>query len=377
MADCPPCRGAPERQARQIPIGRRVAGVALALLAASCGRAPGERSRAPQIEVRTIDADHRLVRHAGGETIVPARPRRIAALAYEDEVLALGLQPAAFVTNWGTIRPYAATALAGSRPITTLYGPAEPPYEAVLAARPDLIIAGGYTVTRLAGLSAIAPTVVIETGDDDERRLREIGDLLDRHARAEAVIADYAARVRAARVLLAERVGRETVAVLRVRARKYQLFGTALVGPVLYRDLGLAAPALVQERLLSRNGGVMVLDPEQLYDLDVDHLFVVLNPQLTSDRSAAALEDLAAWRRVPAVARGHVYYVSQENWLARGLVARSVILDEAVAALLGEGRFAAALKTPAARREMAERVLRDPRPVLRNPPLLAPPEQPR
>lgn len=356
-------------------IGACLLGLSLGMLA-SCGR-PLERNRSRSepkpIQVREDGEEHRRVVHAAGETRIPAHPARIAALAFEDEVLALGLKPCAFTTTFGAIRPYAAAALAGSRPITPLYGASEPPFEAVLAARPDLILAGGITSSRTEGLSAIAPTVVLAESpgaNGDRRRLLDVAAVLGAIPRAHEILADYDARVSAARQLLQRKIGNETVAVLRVRARKYNLFGASLTGPVLYEDLGLLPPNLVKARLLDRKAEVMVLDAEQLADLDVDHLFVVINPQLSSDRNTAALEDIPLWRKVPAVARGQVYYVSQTNWLARGLIARSVILDEVVTALLREGRFAAPAYSAQIRRQRIDQVFRDPAPVRRGLPLI-------
>lgn len=350
-------------------------GLSLGLLG-SCGR-PLERNRARSepkpIQVREDGAEHRRIVHAAGETRIPAHPARIAALAFEDEVLALGFKPCAFTTTFGAIRPYAAAALVGSRPITPLYGASEPPFEAVLAARPDLILAGGVTSSRTEGLSAIAPTVVLAESPGaggDRRRLLDVAAVLGVTPRAREILAEYDARVIAARQLLQQKIGKQTVAVLRVRARKYNLFGASLTGPVLYEDLGLQPPALVKARLLDRKAEVMVLDAEQLADLDADHLFVVINPQLSSDRNTAALEDIPLWRKVPAVTRGQVYYVSQTNWLARGLIARSVILDEVATALLREGRFAAAADSPQIRKQHIDQVFRDPTPIRRGPPLI-------
>jgi len=349
----------------------RIGILAALFLLAACGH-PVERTRTRSeplpIQVRSIGVDQKQVTHAAGETTIAAHPRRIAALAFEDEVLALGFRPCAFTTTFGFTRPYAAAALASSRPITPLYGAIEPPLEAVLAAEPDLILASGVTSSHSRGLSAIAPTVVIGESsgpEGDKRRLRDVAKVLGAEARAEQVIADYDARLREARRLLSQRFGQEKVAVLRVRARKYNLFGAGLTIPVLYDDLGLQPPTVVKTQLLGNKRESMVLDPELLSDLGADHLFVIINPQLASDRHTSALEEISLWQQVPAVAKGQVYYVSQTNWMSRGVIARSIVLDEVVAALLREGRFSARADSPQARRKSIEAAFANPTPVSR------------
>ena len=335
---------------------------------------PRSRPEPRPLVVSEHGTEQRQVVHAAGESLIPAHPQRIAALAFEDEVLALGFTPVAFTTSYGAIRPYAAAALAGSLPITPLYGATQPPYEQVLATQPDLILAGGMTSTRVSGLAAIAPTVVIEESPSrggNRRRLRDVAAVLGVPERAEALLARYDAQVAEARMLIDAKVHGESVAVLRVRARKYQVFGAGLSGPVLYQDLGLRAPPMVQA-LLDKKLDVAPLDPEQLPELKADHLFVVLNPQLSSDRNAAALEAMPLWQQVPAVQRGNVYYVSQTNWLARGMIVHSVIVDEVVAALLREDRFALPASDSAKRSASLEAVFRDPRPVSRGHSLLPP-----
>ncbi len=341
----------------------------------ACGNA-AERARTrvePRpIVVQSVGIDRKRIAHAAGETIISAHPQRIAALAFEDEVLALGFRPCAFTTTFGFTRPYAASALSGSRPITPLYGAMEPPLEAVLSTRPDLILASGITSSHVSGLSAIAPTVVLGESsgpDGDKRRLRDVAKVLGSEVRAEQIIADYEARLLQARQLLSTRFRGETVAVLRVRARKYNLFGSGLTLPVLYDDLGLQPPALVKKLLLDKKRESMVLDPELLPDLAVDHLFVIINPQLASDRHTSALEEISLWQQVPAVAKGQVYYVSQTNWMSRGIIARSVVADEVVAALLREGRFGAPADSPKARLQNIAAAFSHPTPVTRGPSL--------
>lgn len=295
------------------------------------------------------------------------QPQRIAALDFADEVLALGHRPCAFTTSWGVVRPYVAAALAGSTAITTLYGTSEPSYEAILSAQPDLILLGGATMRRPERLRSIAPTVILET-KDPRQRLREIAAVLGVPERARTVLAAYEAKLEDSRRLLHQRLGNETVAVIRVWTRSYQLLGGTWMGPFFYQELGLTRPEMIRRRLLDTKAASLLLDPELLPELDADHLFIVINPQVQSDASAAALEEVPGWHRVPAVRRGNVYYVSQSNWLSTtGVVVQGVIMDEMVSAILREGRFARPADTAEARRDRIAEVFRTPDAVIRSP----------
>src|SRR5262252_1746364 len=83
-------------------------------------------------------AETRTIRHVGGVTVVPAHPRRICALAFTDELLDLGIQPAAVSSDWrGKVTDYLDGDLRSERLVSQAYASSLPSFEAVATATPD------------------------------------------------------------------------------------------------------------------------------------------------------------------------------------------------------------------------------------------------
>lgn len=113
------------------------------------------------------------IEHVYGQTTIETRPERVVTWAWgnTDAVLALGVKPVAipFLSYGGGengIHPWAEEALeamGGELPII-LAEADEPPYEQILAADPDVIIAvySGVTEEQYERLSQIAPTIAYQ-----------------------------------------------------------------------------------------------------------------------------------------------------------------------------------------------------------------------
>jgi iron complex transport system substrate-binding protein len=107
--------------------------------------------------------------HEYGETVIPAKPERIATIGWmsQDAVLALGQVPVGIpLQAWGGdengMLPWVATAVAelgGELPVR--YDDTAIPFEEILALEPDLILApySALTPEEYNRLSQIAPTV--------------------------------------------------------------------------------------------------------------------------------------------------------------------------------------------------------------------------
>jgi iron complex transport system substrate-binding protein len=167
----------PTAAARRIPlssaIGRRSSqmrrqrgrvarvGLIVALLLYACAAPP--RLAAPLTLVETT-AEHRLLRHAFGETRVPLDPQRVLALGEEGllaDLLDAGVRPVAASVNVPEDMPlFRSEELAG---IALFPSAAEISLETLSAHQPDLIIGTGFFIEQIGyqRLSAIAPTVAL------------------------------------------------------------------------------------------------------------------------------------------------------------------------------------------------------------------------
>ncbi|MCA9879583.1 MAG: hypothetical protein KC442_17445, partial [Thermomicrobiales bacterium] len=111
------------------------------------------------------------ITHAYGETTIPTLPERVV-LTNEmeglDSLLALGVQPVGMVKLGGYIgalAPWAVEAGAEQIPVIPGTSEGELDYEAIAAARPDLILTTWPDETIYETLSSIAPTLVIKNTD--------------------------------------------------------------------------------------------------------------------------------------------------------------------------------------------------------------------
>ncbi|TBN56830.1 iron-siderophore ABC transporter substrate-binding protein [Glaciihabitans arcticus] len=141
--------------------------IAAALVLSGCASTPEADSPAPEAG-GTFPVS---IEHAFGETEIPAQPERVVTWGWgsADAALALGVVPVAipfeaYAGDENGVLPWIAdelTELGAETPTMLPESPEEPPYEDIIAADPDVILAGysGITEEQYAILSDIAPTV--------------------------------------------------------------------------------------------------------------------------------------------------------------------------------------------------------------------------
>lgn len=185
-----------------------IAAVLAAFALAACG-GDDDGAQAGATTAGSADAFPVTIDHAFGATTVDAAPQRVVTWGWgsADAAIALGVTPVAipFQSYGGDgdgVLPWIREALdaRGEAVPTVLPDSAEePPYEAIAAAGPDLILApySGITEKQYELLSAIAPTVAYP-GEAWATPWREtiqiVGTALGRDAEAAALLADIDAR---------------------------------------------------------------------------------------------------------------------------------------------------------------------------------------
>lgn len=182
---------------------RRVLAAAAAMLVSvsvvsACG---SEQASSPQVETTTVA-------HKFGETEVPANPRRVATVGWTDQdfVLPFGVVPVSsreFFEEYDDY-PWVEAATDG-RGIPT-WGADEIDFEAIAAAKPDLIFAIYETIDQdtYDRLSQIAPTVVQSADYADEEtpwdvQLLTTGRALGKEDEAKELVATVQGRIDKAR----------------------------------------------------------------------------------------------------------------------------------------------------------------------------------
>lgn len=282
---------------------------------------------------------HRVIEHALGTTEVPRELERVVSLSFfaTDILAALGQPPVAsetYLQDFAYLEPH----LGGVTPIPS--GEAGYNLEAVVAARPDLIlIEGGEGQVYGADygqLSRIAPTVVLEIHPEHYRRFwpLDLGLILGLEAETEARLAEYENKLEAAQARLAEADFSDTVMLVGVWRGGFGIYGGEGYTAVLYKyGLELSPPALVRELALDKYLEQISLEAVPQLE-DAEHIFVSVDGD--ADETFGELEGSALWRGLPAFQAGNVYPVERRSWMTSGLLADEGKVSDVLNALLGE-----------------------------------------
>lgn len=310
------------------PAHRRKAAAAAALLgaAALALSACGGSDDAPTGATRTVtDA-------TGAHVKVPEHPQRVVTLSELDldTVLDLGVQPVGLSAGRGqqTAPHYLAARAADVPVVGQVTGP---DMDKVVAARPDLILAGQVSDQQVLGqLRKIAPTVVtFRQNEDWQQAVTRAGDALGRSEAAAKTLSSYRQHVTATRTALGAHA-HDVVSVGRWAGGAVSELQQGVFASDVLKDLGVERPA---DQAKQGAGHSTPLSSEALPELDGDHLFIgTLDPaQAASLRTALKG---AAFQQVPCVKAGAVTLVDGSEWTSLGgPTAANDILDQVQKAL--------------------------------------------
>lgn len=279
--------------------------------------------------------DYRRIQHAGGETQVPLRPSRIAALTAvaADRLIALEHVPHAVTVRGDTPLPYLVPHLAGA---VFVGDEVTPSLEAILAAEPDLIIASaGLHAGIYPQLSAIAPTVLLAEGGADNditQTLMTIARIIGAETAAETWLEQYQSQVADLRqALLDAGVLEDSALFMRIMPRGPRLYGRdSLAGRILFDELGFTVIDTIPA-----GESWQELTLEGLPNLTAEHIFV-WGGSAWGTGDIADVQETSLWQNLPAVQAEQIYYLSEDSWhwiQAPGALARLAILDDVARAL--------------------------------------------
>ena len=272
-----------------------VAAVVLALATTACGTA----TTSPTPAAEQSAAFPVTITHAFGTTTIPAEPRRVVAVGFNeaDFVLALGVVPVGVRDFTGEYdeakRPWAQQALAGAQPVVV--GGNDIDFEKVASLKPDLIL-GVYSFMDQSAydtLSKIAPTVAEPSVNGAaatwQEQTRTTGKALGREAQAEQVIAATEKKFADARAAYPQLAGKDVAVDLVVDGVPY-LLGADDLRSQVFAGLGIAVPATTA-----------TLSNETQSQLDKDAIVVI-------GQTKEQLAGNAVFQGLKAVKAGKVVY---------------------------------------------------------------------
>ena len=300
----------------------------MSLIAAGCSNEAEDTANNTDTEEVVVTDD------AGHEVSVPENPERIIGTYLEDDLLTLEETP---VVQWTvgeeSIQEYLQPEGLEGVPLM----PFDLPFEAVTFEEPDLLLLSSSDLAdgdKYDSYSKIAPTFVVESGsyDDWRDRLTRVSEVFGKEDLAEEKINEYNSVVENTAADLEEEVGDESAVAVWWTGDSYFISNQdKSSGEVLYNDLGLTAPPLVEELSADNETPWIEASLESLAELEADHIFFIGTDE--GDSEAAFSDDV--FSNIPAIENGNVYeYTKADSWLYSGYIANSLIVEDVEEALV-------------------------------------------
>jgi len=269
---------------------------------------------------------NRKVTDAVGHKIeVPTNPKRVLGSYLEDPLVALGVTPVAQWSVSNGVQDYLKDDLKNVPKISY-----DLPFEAVQKTKPDLILMDSSSMVeggKYDQYSKIAPTYVVgkDKNNDWRKELQEVGKVLNKKDDAQKLLDHYDKKVKDAKAKLAENKKVPSAAAVWLVNNKLFISSKDLSsGDVLYNDLGLKVPKVVQEISQNTENNWNPISLEKLADLDADYIFLV-----NSDKNGASTLSNSIWKNIPAVKNNHVAeFPRSSSWLYTGVIANDQIIDD-------------------------------------------------
>ena len=265
----------------------------------------------------------RTIKHALGETVIPAKPVRVVVLdtGELDNVVSLGVQPVGIVYTDGskTLPSYLKDKAGSPANVGTI---SSLNLETIAALKPDLILGSQLRAQdQYASLSKIAPTVFsVRPGYPWKENFVLNASPFGLQAEAEAQLAAYHG---AAAVVGAGVAAKPTISPLRFMPGKTRLYAElSFIGTIL-ADVPLPQPKIEQVKELA-----VEISPEQIDKADADWVFYGVYGTPSATNQDAVLGG-PLWKTLGAVKSGQARPVSDETWfLGLGVMAANVVLGD-------------------------------------------------
>ncbi|MCM3226986.1 iron-hydroxamate ABC transporter substrate-binding protein [Terribacillus saccharophilus] len=283
---------------------------ALSFSLAACGNsedtASGESSDKKEQQITYLDKEYTLPKET--DTIVAA------SLESMEDAAALGVKPAGALSVGGETPAYLEEDLSG---VELIGEKMQPNYETILSLEPDVILGSSKFPEDVSkSLNDIAATIPYShISENWEANLELLGFLTGKEDEAEQIISDYELDSEEAKTELGEKLEDKQVLVVRIRAGSLYVYPqNVYLNPVLYGDLGLQVPDVINEAEAQAE-----ISLEKLAEVNPDYLFLQFETT-ENPENASALEDLQnndIFKSTNAAKEDHVF-VNAIDPLAQG-----------------------------------------------------------
>lgn len=267
-----------------------------------------QNNKAPLVQLPVAT---KIVKHALGQVKIPLHPERVLVMdgnIFLDPVLALGVKPVGIASCFICLDGHSGIAddlIAGIPDV----GDEQPSLEKILKLKPDLILLHKYQQRIYPQLSAIAPTVVIDSDSevDFKKNIRYIADLLGKVDRAEAVLSEYKNKIEKLQRQLEPRLKSKKISVLQISGSGlYSLKPGLFPSDQILKDVGLQFLPFQEQQ----EDMFLSLSLEVLGDYDADILFViVVYEKNAEDLESSSFLKQPIWSALKAFRNQQIYAV--------------------------------------------------------------------
>ncbi|NVJ20203.1 siderophore ABC transporter substrate-binding protein [Myxococcus sp. AM011] len=288
-----------------------VVGVVVAFQRGAPSSAPvtAQAPEAPEA-VAPAAAQGRTVKHGQGSSVVPLNPQRVVVF----DLVALDILQALAVDVLGVAGdqfPHHLAPFADAKypRMGTLF---EPNYEALHAAKPDLIITGGRSTAKYASLSKIAPTVDLPMGgvnyiDTVVANTELLAGIFGKEEKGRALVAELRASIAKLKETTASR-GKGLVVL--VTGGRISAYGPGSRFGVIHGDFGV--PVAAEGLSASLHGEV--IGSEFIREKNPDWLFVIdRDASMGQQGGARQVLDNELVQQTTAWKNGQVVYLDPMN----------------------------------------------------------------
>lgn len=279
----------------------------LTLSLAACNTSEESSSEKEETPAETEEQATELkINYLGTEYTFPNPVENIVAASFEsmEDAVALGIKPVGALEVGGEIPEY----LSELEGATLVGDKRSPSAETILSLEPDAIIGtskwGEDTMAQMNKLATTLPYSHISENWKDN--LLALAALTNKTAEAEKLISDYETKAAATKERIANSdLKDKEVLMIRIRGGLIYIYPeNVYFNPILYTDLGLKVPEVVQKAEAQAE-----LSLETLSDVNPDVIFLQFETTENPD-SPKALEDLqnnAIFKSLKAVQNDEVY----------------------------------------------------------------------
>ena len=271
----------------------------------------------------------RRVKHAFGETEVPANPTRVIALGYTtiEAVIAHGVQPIG-VPN-GAVDQLLHLAL-DQETVAEIGDPVQPNLEKIAALKPDLILTSKHRLgDGYSQLAQVAPTVVFDIdGNHQWKELTRLcGEALGQSTETEKLSTAYDTKLQQVKAQLSPTGNSPQVSIISIFPGLIRATGTETFAGSVLADAGVARPPIQSQAQGPQNVSLESLD---LLDGDVIFIMTLQGDTEVAKGSRAESDRIKAhplWSQLKAVQTNQVYEVNF-HWAIGSYIAANLILDD-------------------------------------------------